>query len=127
MVYIAYGETDDFAHDSDYEAYLKSAKNTDTLIKELWYYTQKDPFYKNNTVFIITLDHGRGTDPLKAWISHGGMVKGAGSVWMVMFGKGVKAMGEVAQNKQMYSDQIAPTILNILGLKLEIRKNMANC
>jgi hypothetical protein len=126
VVYIAYGETDDFAHDGDYEAYLKSAKNTDSLIKELWHYTQKDPFYKDNTVFIITTDHGRGTDPLKTWKSHGGKVKGAGSVWMVLFGKGVNAMGEVAHNKQLYSSQIAPTILNILGLKINDSKEQSS-
>lgn len=126
VVYIAYGETDDFAHDGDYEAYLKSAKNTDTLIKELWYYAQKDPFYKDNTVFIITTDHGRGTDPLKTWKSHGGKIRGAGSVWMVLFGKGVNALGEVAQNKQLYSAQIAPTILNILGLKINDSKEQSS-
>jgi len=122
VVYIAYGETDDFAHDGDYEAYLKSANNTDTLIKELWLYTQKDPFYKDNTVFIITTDHGRGTDPLKTWKSHGGKVKGAGSVWMVMFGKGVTNKGEVSVKEQLHSNQIAPTIVKLLELKVDDAK-----
>jgi hypothetical protein len=31
LIYISYGETDDFAHDGDYAAYLKSAHNTDKL------------------------------------------------------------------------------------------------
>ena len=46
LVYIAYGETDDFAHDGHYDGYLKSANTTDAFIKELWRFTQNDAFYK---------------------------------------------------------------------------------
>lgn len=117
FIYIAYGETDDFAHDGDYAAYLKSAQNTDMLIKELWELAQNDPFYKDNTLFLITTDHGRGTEPLETWKGHGDSVNGAGSVWLIAFGKGVSAKGEVAKTEQLYSNQIAPTILKALELK----------
>ncbi len=117
FVYIAYGETDDFAHDGDYAAYLKSAQNTDALIKELWELTQNDAFYKDNTLFLITTDHGRGTEPLETWKGHGDSVKGAGSVWLIAFGKGVSTQGEVARTEQLFSNQIAPTILKTLELK----------
>ncbi|MDO5979027.1 sulfatase-like hydrolase/transferase [Flavivirga spongiicola] len=117
VVYISYGETDDFAHDGNYEAYLKSAHNTDALIKELWEFTEKDEFYKNNTVFIITTDHGRGTQPLETWKSHGSEIKGAGQVWMIAFGKNIKNLGEVTHAEQLYSNQIAPTILTVLNIK----------
>ena len=117
VVYIAYGETDDFAHDGDYGAYLKSAHTTDTFIKELWDFTQSDGFYKDNTLFLITTDHGRGTHPLDTWKSHGSEIAGAGSVWLIAFGKGVKAKGEVQKNEQLFSNQIAPTIFQLLGLQ----------
>jgi len=116
LVFISYGETDDFAHDGDYQAYLKSAHNTDGLIKDVWEFTQKDDFYKDQTVFLITTDHGRGTEPLDTWRSHGKDIKGAGSVWMIAFGKNVDPKGEVKEEKQLYSNQIAPTILKILGI-----------
>ncbi|MGB5436279.1 MAG: sulfatase-like hydrolase/transferase [Maribacter sp.] len=116
FVYIAYGETDDFAHDGNYEAYLRSAHNTDNLIKELWEFTKQDDFYKDNTIFIITTDHGRGTDPLDTWRHHGNKIKGAGQVWLLAFGNGIKAIGEVDANAQLYSDQIAPTVLELLGI-----------
>ena len=116
FVYIAYGETDDFAHDGDYQAYLKSAHNTDALIKEIWEYTQQDDFYKGQTVFIITTDHGRGTEPLDTWRSHGSDIAGAGSVWMILFGKGIEPLGEIAKEEQLYSDQIAPTVLELLHM-----------
>ena len=51
LIYIAYGETDDFAHDGSYEDYLLSANRTDAMIKEIWEFTQKDPYYQSNTQF----------------------------------------------------------------------------
>ncbi|MBD1259408.1 sulfatase-like hydrolase/transferase [Maribacter polysiphoniae] len=118
LLYIAYGETDDFAHDGDYEAYLNSAHTTDAFIKKVWEFTQQDPFYKDNTLFIVTTDHGRGTMPLKTWKSHGDEINGSGSVWMILFGKGVSDKGEVAHEEQLFSNQIAPTILKTLDLKV---------
>lgn len=122
FIYISYGETDDFAHDGEYDAYLKSTHNTDSLIKQLWEFTQSDEFYRNNTVFIITTDHGRGTDPLETWTGHGDKVKNAGGVWMAIFGKGIAPIGEISKDEQLYSNQIAPTILELLGLKLDPSK-----
>ncbi|MDX1363398.1 MAG: phosphoglyceromutase [Arenibacter latericius] len=119
LVFISYGETDDFAHDGDYDSYLKSAQNTDGLIEELWKFTQQDPFYKDNTTFIITTDHGRGTDPLDTWRGHGSSINGAGSVWVVAFGKGVSALGEITKEEQLYTNQIAPTVIKNLGVTLE--------
>lgn len=118
LVYVSYGETDDFAHDGDYQAYLKSAHNTDMLIEQLWNFTQQDPFYKDQTVFMITTDHGRGTEPLDTWRSHGSDIKGAGSVWFVAFGKGVRPRGEVQETKQLYSNQFAPTIAQLLNISI---------
>ncbi len=116
LVYIAYGETDDFAHDGEYDAYLQSAHKTDGLIRELWEYTRKDPFYKDQTIFIITTDHGRGNHPIETWRSHGDKVDGAGQVWMIFFGKDIVALGEVQKEEQLYSAQLAPFILQLLGL-----------
>ncbi|MCF8716009.1 sulfatase-like hydrolase/transferase [Joostella atrarenae] len=123
IVYVAYGETDDFAHDGDYEAYLKSAHTTDSFIKDLWEFTQEDEFYKDNTTFIITTDHGRGTHPLETWKSHGSDINGADEVWILAFGKNASALGEVKIEEQLYSNQVAPTILKILGVE-DAPKNM---
>lgn len=119
LVYIAYGETDDFAHDGDYAAYLKSAHTTDMFIKELWEFALSDSVYRDNTLFLITTDHGRGTFPLDTWKGHGSDVKGAGSVWFIAFGKGVESKGEIKVNEQLFSNQIAPIIMRTLGLPID--------
>ena len=118
LLYISYGETDDFAHGGFYDFYLQAAHRTDAMIKELWKFTQQDDFYKDQTVFLITTDHGRGTQPLETWKGHGSKVNGAGQVWFVTFGKGVESMGEVEQEEQLYSNQIAPTILQKLEVSI---------
>ncbi len=118
LVYVAYGETDDFAHDGRYDYYLQAAHNTDQLIKDLWEFTQNDPFYKGKTTFIITTDHGRGSGIAKPshWDGHGDNVIGATSTWIIAFGNGVKAQGELMDGSQYYNNQVAATVAKILGV-----------
>lgn len=118
FVYIAYGETDDFAHDGEYDSYLKSANVTDSFLEELWYYTQNDAFYKDQTMFIITTDHGRGAQPINTWKSHGKAIEGSDNVWFIVFGNEVKPKGEIEIKEQSYSNQIAPTLLRVLNIKI---------
>lgn len=123
LVYISYGETDDFAHAGLFDLYIKSLKNTDDLIKDLWEYVQKDSFYKDNTYFIITTDHGRGkgTQENSKWTDHGNDVKGANQTWMAILGPNVKAIGEAGE-EQLFTNQIAPTIMEILDFQLDENK-----
>ena len=86
VVYISYGETDDYAHEGHYDQYLKSARQTDAYIKELWDSLQSDPQYKNKTTLVITTDHGRGTHPKNTWQHHGKSIVGAGEIWIAILG-----------------------------------------
>ena len=72
MLYISYGETDDFAHDGRYDQVLWSARRTDGFLAELWRTLQADPFYAGKTTLIITTDHGRGMGSnAGSWRHHG--------------------------------------------------------
>ncbi len=116
VVYIAYGETDDFAHDGAYDEYLKSARQTDAFIADLWQFVQSHRFYKDKTTFIITTDHGRGTRPLDNWRHHGRDITGADETWIAVLGPDTPARGEVTSVGQLYSNQIANTAATLLGL-----------
>ncbi|MDO6812670.1 alkaline phosphatase family protein [Tenacibaculum soleae] len=122
FIFISYGETDDYAHDGDYEKYLKSANNTDTMIKELWTLINNDNFYKGNTTFIITTDHGRGTFPLDNWKSHGKNIEGSDEVWLIAFGNKITPTGEFSKKEQLYTNQIAATIAKILKLPIDNKR-----
>ncbi|MEX0884536.1 MAG: phosphoglyceromutase, partial [Cyclobacteriaceae bacterium] len=43
VVFIAYGEPDDWAHDNRYDEYLHSIKQFDAYLKDLWEYIQSTP------------------------------------------------------------------------------------
>ena len=69
-----------------------------------------------NFQLIITTDHGRGTEPIESWKSHGADIKGSDQTWIILFGKGVSAKGEISEPNQLYSNQIAPTIRELTGI-----------
>jgi len=120
LVYIAYGETDDFAHGGSFDDYIKSLKNTDALIEDLWNYVQDNSFYKNNTYFIITTDHGRGGGAEKnsSWTGHGKDVIGATQTWLAVIGPNMTSKGEIKDNSQIYNSQIASTVLKLLNVPI---------
>ncbi len=113
VVYIGLGETDEFAHKGRYDQYLQKAHQFDQMMAELWYYVQTDPFYKDNTSFVITTDHGRGRK--YNWNKHGFWIKGSGETWLAMMGPSVKSAGEIKTKQQLYQKQIAATVAGLLG------------
>ncbi len=116
VLYLGMGETDEFAHQSNYDSYLQKLHQADALIAELWYYVQTDPFYKNNTSFIITTDHGRGRKTYN-WNAHGFWIGGSGETWLAMLGNGIKPAGEINEKQQVYQKQLAATIAVLLGYR----------
>jgi hypothetical protein len=115
VVFVSYGETDDFAHDGKYDAYLRSARQTDAFIKDLWQWVQSQPAYKDKTTFLITTDHGRGTVPLDTWRSHGEEIAGADQIWMAVIGPDTPPAGEIRSTGQLYQNQVAKTAAHLLG------------
>lgn len=122
VLYVAYGETDDFAHDSRYDEYLYAARRTDQFIKNLWDYCQSNPLYKNKTAFLITTDHGRGDLVKEEWTSHGTGIKDAHQIWFAAIGTGIKSLGEGKLEGQWYANQVAGTILDLLGIEVKGNK-----
>ena len=122
VMYIDYGETDDFAHDGRYDQYLYAARMTDDFISELWEFVQGHDHYKNKTTFIITTDHGRGTTPKVEWKSHGSKIKGAEEVWLAIIGPDTPAAGELKSEGQLFLNQVAATAAAFLGFEFNSGK-----
>ncbi len=116
VLYISYGETDEWAHNGQYRDYLNAANMVDKWIKDIWNYVQSNSFYKNNTAIFITVDHGRGNEKKEEWTSHNNTIKDSYQIWMAAMGPGIKAKGEVKINQQLYQKQFAQTMAAILGL-----------
>lgn len=115
LLFIGYGDTDEWGHAGNYRLYLDAAHSTDAYLKELWELIQSDPFYKDQTTVIVTCDHGRGDTDINAWRDHGEETAHSGQTWLMAFGKGIPAKG-VLTSGQYYNSQIAPTIAKLLGI-----------
>jgi len=127
VLYIAYGETDDFAHDGSYDRYIDAAHRTDRMLSNLWAWLQADPFYRDNTTLLITTDHGRGGAP-DGWMNHASPaateklgiedapdgVPGSDQTWFAAIGPHVKAEGLISG--KWTQSQIAATALISLQL-----------
>lgn len=116
VLYISYGETDEWAHSGHYKDYLHAATLVDKWIQDIWNYIQSDPFYKNKTALFITTDHGRGDAIKKEWTSHGNNIADCYQIWMAAMGPGIKAKGEVKTAQQLYQKQFAQTMASLLGV-----------
>lgn len=115
VLYIAFDETDDFAHAAMYDQYLKSAHAEDAMIADLWNTLQSIPEYKNKTTLIVTCDHGRGDAVKEQWTSHGSDIVGSNQIWIAAIGPDTKPLGEVTNNPQLYQRQLATTFAALLG------------
>jgi hypothetical protein len=113
-LYVAYGETDDWAHEGQYGRVLASAKLFDQYIGEWWDLVQSLPDYKDQTTLLITTDHGRGSG-LNEWRSHGSDVSGADNIWFAVIGPDTKPGGEMSNTPPATQSQIAATVAKFLG------------
>ncbi len=117
VLYISYGETDEWAHHEHYRDYLNAALQTDRWIQDIWNWLQSDPMYRGKTALLITTDHGRGDLVKSEWTSHGQRVKDSHEIWFAAMGPGVRPAGEIKSANQLYQKQFAQTIAEWLGLK----------
>lgn len=132
MLYIVYGETDDFAHDKRYDQYLLSMHKTDRFISEIWQWCQSQEQYKDKTTLLIATDHGRGMESDSTWESHGNWVKNEKKIsfensdqtWFAAIGPDIRTQGMVKTQAQYYNNQYAATICHLLGYDYTANKQV---
>jgi hypothetical protein len=114
VLFVGYGETDNWAHQGRYDLVLDSAHRTDAFIRELWDTMQAVPQYRGTTTFIITTDHGRGSG-LTEWKEHGVEEKGSENIWLAVIGPDTRALGERRGGTPVIQAQIAATVAALVG------------
>jgi hypothetical protein len=114
VLFVGYGETDDWAHSGRYDLVLESAHHSDGFARELWNLMQSMPEYRDQTTFIITTDHGRGSG-LVEWKEHGIHQKGSENIWIAVIGPDTAALGDRSNSPPVKQAQIAATIAALLG------------
>ncbi|MEP7321728.1 MAG: alkaline phosphatase family protein [Saprospiraceae bacterium] len=121
ILYISLDDTDHYGHEGDYDAYAGAISQFDKYLEEMWNLIQSDPFYKDNTYFLITTDHGRGTSPT-SWKKHGFLPLRSGEIWYMEYGPGILAKGEVTEPMQQYQASFAYKMAGYLNLNFTPHK-----
>jgi hypothetical protein len=114
VLFVGYGETDNWAHQGRYDLVLDSAHRFDYFVQQLWDTMQAIPQYRGHTTFIITTDHGRGSG-LVEWKEHGVEEKGSENIWIAVMGPDTAPLGERARIGRVTQSQIAATVAALVG------------
>jgi len=114
VLFVGYGETDNWGHSGRYDLVLESAHQFDHFVAELWNTMQQMPEYRGKTTFLITTDHGRGSGPVE-WKDHGKKQRGSENIWLAVLGPDTPVLGERTDVAPITQSQIAATIAAFLG------------
>jgi Metalloenzyme superfamily len=114
VLFVGYGETDNWAHQGRYDLVLESAHGFDHFVQQLWETMQAMPEYRDKTTFILTTDHGRGSG-LVEWKEHGVDEKGSENIWIAVMGPDTPARGERENVGPVTQSQLAAAVAALLG------------
>jgi len=114
LLFVGYGETDEWGHAGRYDLLLHSAHMFDQFVAQLWDTLQRLPAYRDQTTFILTTDHGRGSGPVE-WKEHGVKEKGSEDIWIAVLGPDTAPLGERRHTGEIHQAQIAATVAALLG------------
>ncbi len=114
VLFVGFGEPDEWAHDRRYDPYLGSLHAADGYLKELWETLQSLPTYRGRTTLLVLTDHGRGRS-FEKWTDHGRTVDGAEEIWFGALGAGVPAVGSATQGPPFVQAQVAATLAALVG------------
>jgi len=115
VLYLAFDETDDWAHDGRYDRLLETYSRSDAFLKELWDWQQSQPEYRGRMHWLLTTDHGRGHTP-KDWRDHGARITGAEDVWIAFASPRMAQRGEWRGGPALSTSQIAATMASWMGV-----------
>ncbi|HVX89910.1 MAG TPA: hypothetical protein VG940_13330 [Gemmatimonadales bacterium] len=113
VLYVGFGEPDEWAHDERYDNYAISLNAADGYLRELWSWVERTPGYAGRTTLMVLCDHGRERTH-RDWSDHGRGVDGAEEIWMGAIGPGVPALG-VVRSGELIQAQVAATLARAVG------------
>ncbi len=115
LMMVNYQDTD-YVHWGNASHYTRAISIIDEGLKELVDFADRDPFYADNTVFVIAPDCGRDANGLMSVpFQHHFNTRSAHEIWALAFGPGI-ARGRV-MDRRVEQVAIAPTIAAIMGIR----------
>ena len=106
----------DYVHWGNPSHYTRAIAIIDDGLQRLVETVEADPFYRDNTVFVVTPDCGRDDNPLMGVpFQHHFNSRAAHETWAVVFGKGIER-GKTL-DRAVDQSAIAPTIAAVMGFR----------
>src|SRR5262245_61942905 len=115
VLYVAFNDTDDWAHDGYYDRVLDAYARIDGYLSELWSWVQSDPEYRGRTHLLITADHGRGRTA-RDWRDHNSKTDGSQDTWIALVSPRMNRRGEWGEGAPLSTSQIAATLADWMGI-----------
>jgi hypothetical protein len=112
LLFVALGETDEYAHADDYRAYLDALHRVDAIIGRFARRAAQHAARGRPTTLLVTTDHGRAD----GFIEHGGQWPESARIWLVAAGSGIRAHGYVKSPLPRRLADIAPTIRHLMRM-----------
>ena len=110
MLWVALGDTDEWAHRNDYRGYVDALRFADSVVGEICAHLAEMGSYGERTAVFVTADHGRDA----GFVDHGGPDSAA--VWLLARASTIPAQGARGLLKKRYLRDVAPTIAELYGL-----------
>ena len=106
----------DYVHWGNPSHYTRAIQVIDEGLQRLVGTVEADPFYRDNTVFVISPDCGRDDNPLMGVpFQHHFNSRSAHETWAVLFGPGI-ARGKLL-DKPVDQSAVATTIASLMGFR----------
>lgn len=115
FLYISWNDADEYGHLDDYSLYINNLQMVDRWIQEVMQTLNALGTYGENTLLIVTTDHGRGADPSN-WTDHDANVHASRYIWLFAHGKSVSRHSPLSGRTYSHVD-IRPTIEAAFGLR----------
>jgi hypothetical protein len=110
LLWVALGDTDEWAHRGDYGGYLDALRAADRFLGDLVEELAHQGDRGARTAILVTADHGRDA----GFVDHGGPDSGA--VWLLARGPRVPRQGAMPTARKRRLRDVAPTARAWLGL-----------
>lgn len=101
-------------HSGIWDNYVNAIKNADQIVYDLWNFIQTNNYYKDNTIMLVTNDHGRHTTDFS---SHGDNCDGCRHIMFLAIGPNIKQ--NYVSNTNRTTPDFAVTAAYILGVNPE--------
>lgn len=110
FLWLALGDTDEWAHRHDYRGYVEALRFADGVVGEIAAHLAEMGERGARTVLVVTTDHGRDPD----FADHGG--RASAGVWLMARGGPIAKHGAAPLSRVRHLRDIAPTLAEILGV-----------